>query len=466
MNILAINVSLRPESPVKLFPIGLGFILTTLKKAGIEFDLIDIDIYRYTSEQIENLIQKRDYQVVCLGCIVTGYKTVKELTKLIRTYHPTCTIIAGNSVATSITETLLTKTEVNIAVMGEGDETIIELIRALETRKDLESVKGIAYLKNKAVTYTENRSLIKDISTLPFIDFSMFDIELYIENSKHHVCEPLPISRDEVRVLQVNTARGCVANCGFCYHVFKNAPYRHRSSESIISEIKFLIEKYSINYIQFWDELTFYSKKQTMELVRGILNNKLKFYWVAQCRANLFNEDKDIEIIELMKESGCLGMEYSLESADKDILKSMNKNISVEQFNKQTVLFQKAGITTWTSLVIGYPDETKETLKTTFDCCIQNNMYPSVGYLLPQPGSQMYEFALDHGYIDRKNEEDYFLNLGDRQDLRINMTKMSSDELQSEVKNHLIRCNEVLGIGLDVSKLIKTQYYRGKKEKN
>ncbi len=115
MNILVINVSLRPKSPVKIFPIGLGYITTAMKNAGFDFDLMDIDAHRYTDEQVERLIRKKNYDVVCMGCIVTGYRIIKALASVVKQYHPYCKIIVGNSVATSIVDTLLTRTKADIA---------------------------------------------------------------------------------------------------------------------------------------------------------------------------------------------------------------------------------------------------------------------------------------------------------------------------------------------------------------
>ena len=143
MNILVINLSLRPFSPVKVFPIGLGYVATSMKKAGYAFDLLDIDGHRYSDQQVEDFIRAKNYDVVCMGCIVTGYKFVKGLCDVIKQHHPHAKIIVGNSVATSIVDTLLTRTKADISVMGEGDETIVDLLNAIKTERDLESVQGI-----------------------------------------------------------------------------------------------------------------------------------------------------------------------------------------------------------------------------------------------------------------------------------------------------------------------------------
>ena len=460
MKILLINICLRKEPAIKLFPIGLGYIATAIKNAGFDFDLLDIDAHRYTEEQIEDFIRKKKYDVICMGCVVTGYKIVKTLAAIARKYHPHSKIVVGNSVATSIVSTLLTRTETDIAVMGEGDETIVDLLKSMAESKSLDEVRGIYFIKNGKLFHTGARPVIKDISSLPFIDRSIFDTEIYIESCRKRVNEPAPIPRDQIRALQVSTARGCIAKCTFCYHNFQGTPFRFRTAESIIKEIKHLIKEYALNYIFFWDDLTFGSKQQVLEFSQKVLDEGIRFYWIANCRANLFQSDEDIFIIEKAKEAGCAGLTYALESADPLILKDMNKNITVEQFSKQSGLIKKAGIPIWTSVVFGYPRETPETIRRTFEVCIENEIFPSAGYLQPYPGSKIYDYAVKNGFI--QNEEEYLLNLGDRQDLRLNMTNMSDEEYAFHILEGLKQCNEKLNVGLNVDSLIKTQYFRAK----
>lgn len=456
MKTLVINVSMRPDSVVKLFPIGLGFITTAMDRAGIEFDLIDIDSKRYSDSEVASLIGKEEYDIVCMGCLVTGYKKVKKLCATIRDILPKTKIIVGNSVASSVTDMLLNNTETDIAVMYEGDETIIDLIDCIQNGGNLKEIHGIAMNDGDSIHLTDARPAIKNISALPNMNFEIFDIEDYIKHNNIHQSKHIPL--DSIRALPVNTARGCIAKCTFCYHVFKGERYRYRTPESIVSEIKELVEKYNINYVQFWDELTFFSKKQALALAEEIIASGVRVCWIAHCRANLFTKDEDVHIVQKLKEAGCCGLQYSLESSDPVILKEMNKKISVDHFSKQTKIIQSVGITTWTSLVLGYPQETPETISATMDCCIENKIYPSTGFLLPQPGSVMYQYALDHGHI--VDEEEYVLSMGDRQDLTINMTSMSDYEFEEAVMLGLKKCNEALGIGLQEDELIKTKSFR------
>ena len=349
----------------------------------------------------------------------------------------------GNSVATSIPEELLKNTCVDVAFIGEGEETDVAFLRAVEQGVDLHTVKGIAYKDKKGeIIFTEKREVLKDLSDCK-INFKLFDMEKYIPYMSKGVARPTPIPEDEIRACPINTARGCVNKCTFCYQVFRNECYRHRSVTDIL------------------DDLTFYNKK----IIKDFLDEKekrgLKFFWNGTCRGNLFLGESDMDLIHRMKKNGCHAMGYSLESSNVDILKAMNKNVKVEDFKKQTELLRRGKINVVTSIVVGYPQETKETIENTFDVCIECEIIPSVGYLLPQPGSEMYDYARENGFIN--HEEEYLLALGDRQDLRLNMTKMSDDEMEKIVEDNIRRCNKALDVECITDSLLKTQSYYTKK---
>lgn len=462
MKILIINVCIRPDSKVKMFPIGLAYIATAVKNAGFEFDLLDIDALRLSNDDVEKYLTNNSYDVVCMGAIVTAFNNIKALTALVRKIQPDAKIIVGNTVASSVPEQLLENTQTDIAVIGEGDITIVELLTAIEKKTNIDAVSGIYYKTDSGVAKTPERKPVKNIDDFAFIDRTIFDIEIYILNSKEQVHGAYPGDRDKFRSLNINTARGCIANCTFCYHAFQGMPYRHRSIENVIEEMRLLVDTYGINHFGFSDELSFYSKKQTLAFTEKILESGMKFHWAGDCRAGLFDDEIDIKLLEKMKQAGCYGIAFSLESASPDILKAMNKHITVEMFNKQASLINQAGLVVWTSLVFGYPQETPETIAKTFDVCIENKVYPSIGYLLPQPGSAMYDYALQHGYIG--DEIDYLLKMGDRQDLRINMTQMSDEEFEATIHKEAKRCSQALGLNMDESSYIKTQYYRTPKK--
>lgn len=456
--VLLINLSLRPKSPVHLLPVGLGYIATAIYNAGFVLKILDNDALRLSEDEVEEFIKETDFDAVAMGCIVTGYKYVKKLIERIKEFKQS-PIIVGNSVASSIPTTLMHNTKADIGVLGEGDITIIEVLDALRMNKPLEDVKGIFFKEKERIVFTTPRDLISNLDNLPFINYDLFDIEFYIERTKINISEPYPIKSEKIRAIPVNSARGCPFNCAFCYHVFKGLKYRFRSVENIIKEIKFLKKRYGINYIMFWDELCLFSKKRANEIADAFIKEKLNVFWIGDCRAGLFNE-KDLNLALKLKKSGCVDLSFSLESADGKILKAMNKHITVEDFITQAKILHEAGISTSTSLVLGYPEETLDTIQKTFDVCNECEIYPSTGYLLPQPGTPIYDYSIKIGKI--KNEEDYLLRIGDRQDFHINLTKLKQEDIENLVKENLKKISDKLKLGLHKDNLIKTLRYRQK----
>lgn len=463
MRILVINISLRPTSQVKLVPIGLAYVMTAMKNAGHDFELLDIDFHRYSDSEVESYLTANRFDVVCMGCIVTGYRYVKWLTSLIKKAHPQTTVVVGNTVTSSIPHIIFQKTAIDVAVMGEGEETVVELLNRLNTSRDLRGVAGVHYrAENGEVVRNAPRTPIKDLDTIPFPDWELFDdVEPYIQSSSQHfVSDPFPIPHENIRAFPISVSRGCLFDCTFCYHAFKGYQFRYRSPQSLVREMQWLKKEYGINYFLFHDDLSFFSRQQARETIDCFLASRLDVFWVASCRSGLFQTGEDLELAKDFKRAGCMGLSYSLESSDADILKMMKKKASPEMFARQRDILSKAGLATWTSLVIGYPTETVESIRKTIRFCGENGIYPSVGYLLPQPGTPMYDYAINKGFI--ADEEDYLLAMGDRQDLRLNMTAIPDDLLQQVVLEALVECSSRLGIEIEREKLVKTGYYRSK----
>ena len=218
------------------------------------------------------------------------------------------------------------------------------------------------------------------------------------------------------------------------------------------------VHQYNVNYFFLFDELTFFSAKQCEQFAQTLIDFDLNIYWKAACRSNLLKSG-DEKIVEKLIQSGCVGLGYSLESANTEILKAMNKKTTPDDFIKQTALLRKMGLAVWTSIVVGYPQETENTLNETFDCCEKAEVYPSVGYLVPLPGTPMFDYAVKVGAIN-ENDESYLINSGDRQDLKINLTQLNNKTIEEIVKKRLYKISQKLKLNLDQSQLIKTGHYK------
>jgi len=457
MKLLFINPALRRNSPNKLFPLGLASVMTYVKQKGYDFDLLDVDLGNYDDEYVENFLRDGKYDVVLFGTLVTQYKWAKWLTHTIKRLHPSTKVVIGNSVAASCLDVFMANAPADIVIIGEGEISCGEVLDTLRDGRELKDVLGIAYRDSSGKVIRNPTRPACEINELPMVDWELFDVPEYM---KRYQWTAFGVPKEEKAIVfPVSSSRGCTFRCTFCHFVYWDDTFRHRSPESIVAEVRRNIEKYGATYINFNDDLTLASLVQAERLADGILASGLKFQWNASVRTDLFGKpnypyEKRLEVAKKLKESGCMALNFSLESANEEILEMMKKYVKKEYFSEQIRVLKEAEIMAYCSVVFGYPLETKETIQETFDLCLQNRMYPSVGFLMPLPYTEMYEYAKTHGFITDENA--YLDSITERQDICLNMTKMSDEEIMGQIKQNALELNKLLELGLDESSLIKT----------
>jgi len=450
--------------PVKHIPVGLCCIATALKRAGYNVDIFDIDLYRYSDAEVISFLEKNnDYDIVGLGNIVSGYEYTKKMARYVKEAMPETILVVGNTVATSIPKRLLRWIpQIDIAVIGEGDETIVEIVSAKQKKRDWKRVDGIAFRDGENIIITKKRKGVSSLKELPFPDYSLFKAEKYISVSKNAIPEPRPpIPFNDLRGLPLNTARGCPFKCTFCNHAFKEYRYRYYPFKMVVGHIKLLQQIYKINYVFFWDELTFFTADRARELCDCIESAKVNFYWSINARANTFTAG-DLDLLKRCRDLGALYISSAVESAEPSILKAMNKRIDIQKYIEQVQTAKRAGLNVVTSLVFGYPQETVDSIKKTIGLCKQLGVYPSAGFLLPLPETPVYEYAVKRGFI--KNEEEYLLSINDRQNFHINLTSMPDETLCNTVNQELIGLKNGLGIAIKNEKVLKTGIFKTSKK--
>lgn len=458
--ILFINPSLRLHSKTKYLPVGLASVMTYLSHNGIEADLLDVDIHALEDDQVENYLEKNKYDIFLSGSIITHYKWMKWLCRTIKKNNPNSTIIIGNSVGGSVPELFLNNSPADIIVKGEGEITTFEIVTKLLLGQDWRSIEGIFYKNTDGkVVGNSTRKGKKKLDEFPLIDWSKFDTEAYF---KKNYADAKGLEGKEIRAMPVVTARGCAFRCTFCHFVFWNDPYRYRSPSNILTEVKRNIDLYNCNYISFWDDLSFASLPQAERFADAVIESGLEFNWSAAVRVDLFGNPKHefkrrLNVAKKFKKAGCVSLGFSLESANQQILEMMNKRIEAKYFLEQVKILDEVNITSMISVVFGYPIETAETINETFEMCREAKIYPSMGYLLPLPDTEMYEYALKHQFII--DEDRYLDSITERQDLCINMTTLGDQEVRELIAEGAEKLNAELEIGLNAESLLKTGGY-------
>ena len=464
LKILFVNPCLRRGGFTKLLPVGLGSVMTYFKEKNYNFTLLDIDINEFDNEYVEKYLKRSNFDCILIGTLVTHYKWMKWFVNTAKGSQPNTKIIVGNSVASSIPELFLSKTKADVAIIGEGEISAYETVEAFRLEKDLKTVEGIVFKDAEGNIVLNEPRKVGNINDFPIIEWDFFDVERYLNKPAVNTDR----NPEKMRVLPIITARGCAFKCTFCHYVFWNDPYRNRTPKSILTEIEFLINKYNVNYIEFWDDLSFASAIQVEKLCDEIIKSGLKFKWNASVRVDLFSRarltiEDSIRVAKKMKKAGCYQVGFSLESGNQEILEMMNKKIEADSFYNTIYILREADIICETSVVFGYPIETRETIKQTFDQCLKAGVYPSIGFLLPLPATGMYDYAKVNGFIT--DEDRYLESITERQDLCINLTKMSDKDIMNQIKKGAAQLNEMLELGLNEDTYIKTKGFQNSKVK-
>ncbi|MFA6174960.1 MAG: radical SAM protein [Phycisphaerae bacterium] len=431
MRILLINPPIREWSKPNVLPLGLGYIAAMLQRDGHEVEVMDINAYRMGLQEVESKIKEANFDLVGIGAIVTVYKYVKWLIPLIKKYHPTKKIIVGGSVGTSIPKIVLEKAGADIASIGESENTIVELVRAIETGKSLTGIEGIWFKDSQGnIIANKNRSPITNLDELPYPAWDLFPMDIYLKNpvgapNKNKWVDG-DIGGDAVLSMNITGTRGCPYKCIYCYHDFMGQRYRHRSAENIVKEMKVLYEEYGAEYLHFTDD-EFCLKEEFVYDFCKELKKELggKVTWGCSGRVNLMTE----KLISTMAQSGCTLIGYGIESGSQRMLDVMKKNVTVEQAKEAVRLTKKYLGWADCSFIVGIPGENRETVEETVNFCKELDLIPEVIFFAtPYPGTELYSLAISQGKI--KDEEEYMLSLGEQgEKVRVNFTDFSDEEL-------------------------------------
>lgn len=407
------------ESYIHWFHQGLAYIAAVLLKEGLEVEVYSQDKNHYSDERLTEYMDKNKFDIVGMG-VIAGYYQYRKLLSVSRAINRSRNrpfyIIGGHGPSPE-PEFFLKKTQADVAVIGEGEETIIELVRTLARRGSLANIRGIAFREGNKVTVNERRPLIKEIDSIPFPAYHLFPIDYYRLVRIPHVTMT-------DFVMPVLSARGCPFKCTFCYRMDSGS--RLRSCESIIDEIKFLKERYGITYISFDDELLMQSVARTIEVCEALMKAGLKIKWYCNGRLNFARP----AVLGMMKRAGCVFINYGIEAMDDAVLENMKKALTTKQIVKGIEATFEAGISPGFNMLFGNIGDTRRTLKKAVDFLIKYDdcaQMRTIKPVTPYPGSELYYYAIKKGLL--KDCEDFYENKHVNSDLlSINFTDMNIDE--------------------------------------
>lgn len=407
---------------INVFPAGTAYIAASLKKAGFDVEIYSQDMHHYPEEHLTAYLDKNKFDIIGMG-VIGGYYQYKKLLKISEAINKSKNrpfYVLGGHGPSPEPEYFLKKTGADAIVLGEGEDTIVELARAVAARRSLAGIAGIVWRNGPETVIAPRRTLIKDLDTIPWPAYELFPMEFY-----RLLRNPNCSSRDFV--MPMLSGRGCPFKCAFCYRMEDG--FRPRSTAGIIEEIKMLKRDYGVTYIEFTDELLMSSVARTTEICEAFLRENLGIKWWCSGRLNYARPD----LLKLMKRAGCVFVNYGIEALDDEVLRKMNKCLTVKQIVTGIEATLASGISPGFNIIFGNVGDNKKTLQKGVDFLLKYDdgaQLRTIRPVTPYPGSPLYYRALKSGQL--KDCADFYENKHVNSDLlAVNFTELSDKEFHA-----------------------------------
>lgn len=381
MRVLLIN-PFYPISETPSPPLGLAYLASALAEAGVEVKILDLVVFPYGRSMLQNLIEDFNPHVAGLTAVTMTFDNAIGVIDDIKRIDPDIlTVMGGPHVSFCARETLLANPALDAIVLGEGERTIVDLVRAANDGHAWSGVNGIAYRNGRDVCFSGKRNPVENLDDLPVPDRSLLPLGRYRALG-------MPIS--------LTTSRGCPYKCIFCVgRKMVGSRVRYRSAVKVVDELEYL-GSLNFHQINIADDLFTANKDHCIAVCDEIMKRDLQLRWTSFARVDTISD----AVLVKMKAAGCCAVSFGIESANPQILQTIRKGITLEQVEKAVNMCKKAAITPFASFILGLPGETPETIKETIDFGERmKDKGLSFGFhmLAPFPGTEVREKSDRYG---------------------------------------------------------------------
>lgn len=385
-------------------PLGIAEIAAVLEREGYEVHAFDF--YYADWSEVEERVRELQPKIVGISVFSEQRASTYHLVRYIKEVVPAAKIVLGGPHPTFLYEQLLTHFPIDACVIGEGEDTFLELTRAYVSSGDVSAVNGIAISDGGKVVRTAPREPIRDLDRLPLPSYHHFEGVDYDHLAprdwmQHFTFEGMP-ARD-LKWTSAVASRGCPFNCHFCSTPATwGRSWRRYTPGRFVDELEWLRNDLGYKVIDFSDDIFTTDKRWVIEVCKEILRRELRFAWNACTRVDCISE----EMLRWMKDAGCLFISYGIESFSPQVLDALNKRTTKERIERAVELTHAVGLATEFLLIVGSPGETDESIHETIEFAKKTQpLIISPSILTIFPGTTLYQQAKADGFID----DDYWL---------------------------------------------------------
>ena len=375
-------------------PLGLGYLGAVLEKKH-EVKILDVDADGLDLFSINDFLRKYKPEVIGISATTPTFKEALSFAEQARLVLPMAIICLGGMHPTISPEESIKPEAIDFVVRGEGEETMLELVEAIERGTSILEVKGVTHKGACGIIHNPDRKQIINLDSIPFPARHLFNQQKYTyPDALYSPCFP------------IMTSRGCNGKCTYCCTKQMFIGFRVRSAKNIVDEIEFLIKEHGAREIHIWDDNFTLIKSRVFEVrdeikARGI---KIKVSFPNGIRVDSVNE----EVLQALKDMGTYSIAFGVESGNQEVLNDIKKGITLEQVETAFKIAKKIGLETWGFFMLGLPADTKETIKETIE--FAKKLDPDIAkfhILKPYPGSEAFKQLSEKGLITESDLSKY-----------------------------------------------------------
>lgn len=415
----ALRITKASYSTLACPPLALAYLAASLRAAGFDVQIIDavgeaprryfkVPDARFlglglTDDEIASRIPA-DATLIGVTCMFSeSWPLVRETIRSLRARRPDTPIVAGGEHATALPELTLRDSGADAVALGEGEETIVELTRAIADGTPIDRVSGLAFLRDDRLVRTGTRTRIRSLDSIPHPAWDLVPIEGYFEHG-------LAYGIGRSRSMPILATRGCPYQCTFCSSPqMWTTRWVARDPDDVLDEMQHAVDRWGVENFDFYDLTAILKKDWLITFCTRLKQRGLRVTW--QIPSGTRSEALDGEVLPLLQDTGVRHIVYAPESGSPAVLERIKKKAKLDRMKQSMAIAVRVGLTVKCNLIVGFPDETfAEALETVAFCRELARIGVTdvnIGPFCPYPGSALYNQLIASGEL-REHDDAYF----------------------------------------------------------
>lgn len=378
-------------------PLSLAFLAAYLKVYKFPVEILDADVLGFPPSKVAQIVKETEPYLVGLSAVTANFPQAVKIAQRVKKLKNPPLIVVGGPHITAVPSDIQKYPYFDFAALGEGEETLLELLKTAEEGKEnFSKVKGLAFCQGKNLIITPTRPYIENLDVLPMPAY-----DLLPPLATYH---PSPGMYRHLPIAFILTSRGCPHRCTFCCRAVFGNVWRARSAKKVVDEMELLVKKFGAKELRFCDDNFTRSEQRVLDICRELIKRKIKLSWGCAARADFVTP----RMLAAIKKAGCWQVGFGIESGNPEVLKKTQKGLTLETIRKAVRMTRESGMEARGFFILGLPGDTEKTMQQTIDFAKELQLDVANFYMtVPFPGTEIAQKSGDFGKIDQKNLKNY-----------------------------------------------------------